>query len=343
MAVRLEVVGTREGTMSSLAPGRVVELNIGGSLFTTTVGTLLNKRGIDSIAGGSDFNYFAKLFAKESSDECKKEQPSPDCTVLRDSHGRLFIDREGSFFGPLLQYLRSGDLCIPDDMCIDGLLRESQFYGIPLPLSKAVRTGDYAATEECNAPPLIINNKYLKRETHCTEAGLLVASTIGTAIVDSILLQFKEASDKQQRIQTGWIMERQPPNFADAKFESLSRRVIAASMKKTGGDVSDSAVEDLVMDLTEVYSKVASNATQRSSFYKYLDDSERRKELVTYCEARDLSVVVKKFVVVIFFNLGEARFRAASWSDEYYAANKTKVHAKVASGYVVYWSLGKFQ
>ena len=350
MAVRLEVVGTREGTMSSVAPGRVVELNIGGSLFTTTVGTLLNHKNQERLSGASDFNFFSKLFAKESSDACqaKEEDDDPiagDCDVLRDCHGRLFIDREGSFFAPLLQYLRTGVLCVPKDMCIDGLLREAQFYGFSLPLSQAIRAGDLNPTQEGTVAPLIIDNTYLKREAKSTEASFKAAASIGAAIVDTILAQFKEASDKQQRVQTGWIMERQPPNFADAKFESLSRRVIesASKNKKSGVDASDSAVEDLVLDLTTVYESVASKATQRSSFYKYLDDDDRRKELIAFCETRELSIVVKKFVVVIFFNLGEARFRAAAWSDDYYNSNKSKVHAKVASGYVVYWSLGKFQ
>eukprot|EP00011_Vannellida_sp_DIVA3-517-6-12_P011486 CAMPEP_0114620858 /NCGR_PEP_ID=MMETSP0168-20121206/8938_1 /TAXON_ID=95228 ORGANISM="Vannella sp., Strain DIVA3 517/6/12" /NCGR_SAMPLE_ID=MMETSP0168 /ASSEMBLY_ACC=CAM_ASM_000044 /LENGTH=347 /DNA_ID=CAMNT_0001832055 /DNA_START=68 /DNA_END=1109 /DNA_ORIENTATION=- len=324
--------------MGSSGPNRVVELNIGGTLYSTTVATLLNQRHTESVRGGAKLNFFAKLLAKEaaareedSGDE-ESAAPATGAAVLRDSAGRLFVDREGKYFAPILEYLRTGVLTVPRDMAIDALFREAAHYGIPLPLCSGTRVEDNTLNEDATvtpAPlPLLVNNRFLQRECASMQASLSVAGSIGRALLDTILTQFEVASSTGGNVQTGWIMERQPPNFADAKFDSIAARVLQKA-KKTGEEL-DFAVKELVEDLVIAYSKVEKTAVQRSSYYKYINDADRRKELITYCKARDLDIVVKEFTIVVFFNLGEGKFRAASWSQEYYNANQKKVHAKVA-------------
>jgi len=44
----------------------------------------------------------------------------------------FFIDRDGKAFKPVLEFLRSGQLEIPQDMSEQSVLREIQFYGIDL-------------------------------------------------------------------------------------------------------------------------------------------------------------------------------------------------------------------
>ncbi|KAM5246041.1 BTB/POZ domain-containing protein KCTD14 [Ctenodactylus gundi] len=80
----------------------VVELNVGGHLFTTTVGTLHRVPG-------------SKLAAMLSG-------LGPACV---DAAGRLFIDRPGTHFGPVLDYLRSGH--VPTQHMPE-VYREAQFY-----------------------------------------------------------------------------------------------------------------------------------------------------------------------------------------------------------------------
>lgn len=58
----------------------IVKLNIGGTKYTTTVGTL----------SGSAF--FAALLKR-------------DVAVAKDEEGCIFVDRDGLYFGPLLSYL----------------------------------------------------------------------------------------------------------------------------------------------------------------------------------------------------------------------------------------------
>uniref|UniRef100_A0A8C6NWV8 Potassium channel tetramerization domain containing 14 n=1 Tax=Nothobranchius furzeri TaxID=105023 RepID=A0A8C6NWV8_NOTFU len=68
-------------------PSPVVQLNVGGQLFSTTLSTL--RKHPDS--------RLAELFSGH---------PKPRI----DAQGRLFIDRDGTHFGPVLEFLRSEKL-----------------------------------------------------------------------------------------------------------------------------------------------------------------------------------------------------------------------------------------
>ncbi|XP_036115415.1 BTB/POZ domain-containing protein KCTD14 [Molossus molossus] len=78
---------------------RVVELNVGGEFYTTTRGTLRNfsRRELLNMLN------------------CK------------DAEGRFFIDRPGTYFGAILDYLRSQQL---PTQHIPEVYREAQFYNI---------------------------------------------------------------------------------------------------------------------------------------------------------------------------------------------------------------------
>ncbi|XP_047374806.1 BTB/POZ domain-containing protein KCTD14 [Sciurus carolinensis] len=82
----------------------VVQLNIGGQIYTTTLGTLRKLPG-------------SKL----------SEMFSSSTKACTDAEGRFFIDRPGTYFGPILDYLRSGQ--VPTQH-IPEVYREAQFYEI---------------------------------------------------------------------------------------------------------------------------------------------------------------------------------------------------------------------
>lgn len=79
----------------------IVCLNVGDQLFTTTKSTL---------------NRYPSTALKSILKNCDRE-------------GKVFIDRDGRMFKYILGFLRTGELCLPDDFSdFDSLTREAKFY-----------------------------------------------------------------------------------------------------------------------------------------------------------------------------------------------------------------------
>lgn len=88
------------------APTKYVKLNVGGSLFYTTLGTLTKRY-----------------------DSMLRAMFSGRMEVLTDSEGWVLIDRSGQHFGAILNYLRDGSIPLPDSKCeLKQLLVEAKFY-----------------------------------------------------------------------------------------------------------------------------------------------------------------------------------------------------------------------
>uniref|UniRef100_A0A6I8N1G7 BTB/POZ domain-containing protein KCTD7 n=1 Tax=Ornithorhynchus anatinus TaxID=9258 RepID=A0A6I8N1G7_ORNAN len=83
----------------------VVPLNIGGTIFATRLSTL--RRYEDTM--------LAAMFSGRH-------------YIPTDAEGRYFIDRDGTFFGDVLNFLRSGDL--PARGRVQAVYREAQYYAI---------------------------------------------------------------------------------------------------------------------------------------------------------------------------------------------------------------------
>ncbi|XP_042545878.1 BTB/POZ domain-containing protein KCTD14 isoform X1 [Dipodomys spectabilis] len=82
----------------------VVELNVGGQFYTTTMSTLRRVPG----------SKLAEMF-------------SSSAKVYLDAEGRFFIDRPGTYFSPILDYLRTGHM--PTENILE-VYHEAQFYEI---------------------------------------------------------------------------------------------------------------------------------------------------------------------------------------------------------------------
>lgn len=91
----------------------IIHLNVGGVRYTTFLGTL--RKYPDSI--------IAQLF----------RHPIAAPRDSRDPNNAYFIDRNGSVFGMILDYLRSGTLVVPRDSAqYCALRREVSFFGLPI-------------------------------------------------------------------------------------------------------------------------------------------------------------------------------------------------------------------
>ncbi|XP_045772278.1 BTB/POZ domain-containing protein KCTD5 [Maniola jurtina] len=86
-----------------------VKLNVGGTYFLTTKTTL-----------SRDPNSFLYRLVQEDSDLISD----------RDETGAYLIDRDPTYFSPVLNYLRHGKLVINNDIAEEGVLEEAEFYNI---------------------------------------------------------------------------------------------------------------------------------------------------------------------------------------------------------------------
>ena len=86
-----------------------VHMNVGGSLFVTYRQTL----------AAEPYSLLARL---------GQHSAQPDTT---DQNGNVFIDRDGSQFRLILNFLRDGSCCLPSaDQAIEELLIEAQHYRV---------------------------------------------------------------------------------------------------------------------------------------------------------------------------------------------------------------------
>ncbi|XP_044034342.1 BTB/POZ domain-containing protein KCTD5 isoform X5 [Siniperca chuatsi] len=125
--------------------GKWVRLNVGGTVFLTTRQTLLKEQ--------TSFLY--RL--------CQHQDLHSDT----DETGAYVIDRDPTYFGPILNYLRHGKLVYNKELAEEGVLEEAEFYNIT-PLIKLIKERiverDSKATQ---VPP-----KHVYRVLQCQEEEL---------------------------------------------------------------------------------------------------------------------------------------------------------------------------
>nr|XP_029485266.1 BTB/POZ domain-containing protein KCTD5-like isoform X3 [Oncorhynchus nerka] len=86
-----------------------VRLNVGGTYFLTTRHTLCRDP--------KSFLY-------------RLSQADPDLDSDKDDTGAYLIDRDPTYFGPVLNYLRHGKLVLNRELAEEGVLEEAEFYNI---------------------------------------------------------------------------------------------------------------------------------------------------------------------------------------------------------------------
>lgn len=96
---------------------KIVELNVGGVHYTSTYKTL-----------SSDKN--SRLYELFGNSNSKSDNSSSSSSSLtKDAKGRIFLDRDGVLFRYILDYLRDGDIQLPDGFREKKrLLKEAEYF-----------------------------------------------------------------------------------------------------------------------------------------------------------------------------------------------------------------------
>ncbi|XP_061472105.1 BTB/POZ domain-containing protein KCTD2 isoform X2 [Rhineura floridana] len=99
------------GSASSNSGGsKWVRLNVGGTYFVSTRQTLCREPK----------SFLCRLCCQEG----------PELGSDKDETGAYLIDRDPTYFGPILNYLRHGKLIINKELAEEGVLEEAEFYNI---------------------------------------------------------------------------------------------------------------------------------------------------------------------------------------------------------------------
>ena len=93
----------------------IINLNVGGTYFTTRLSTLLSRSE----------SMLCAMF-------------SGSCPIDRDSDGRYFIDRDGKYFSYILNYLRDPINFVISVDTIPPVLVEAEYYQVNLHTAKYV-------------------------------------------------------------------------------------------------------------------------------------------------------------------------------------------------------------
>ncbi|RVE59647.1 hypothetical protein OJAV_G00190600 [Oryzias javanicus] len=123
-----------------------IRLNVGGTYFLTTRQTLCRDP--------KSFLY-------------RLSQADPELDSDKDETGAYLIDRDPTYFGPVLNYLRHGKLVLNKDLAEEGVLEEAEFYNITS-LIKLIK--DKIRERDCKTSQVPVKHVY--RVLQCQEEEL---------------------------------------------------------------------------------------------------------------------------------------------------------------------------
>jgi hypothetical protein len=90
--LKKEIIEYKNEENKEYQESKIINLNVGGNIYSTTYGTLTQKIGYKTE------NYFTSLL-------------NENFQIQKDEKGRIFIDRDGKYFRYILNFLRSSGDC----------------------------------------------------------------------------------------------------------------------------------------------------------------------------------------------------------------------------------------
>jgi hypothetical protein len=128
----------------------VVELNVGGVFYSTSLTTLIKEP--DSLLG--------EIFTGKNKD-----------AIMKDSKGRFFLDRDGVLFRYILDYLRNQKLVLPENFHEkERLKNEAEHFNIP-DMVNCITTAMTKNSTEVTVESLLVNKKAEGKDPGCIMVG----------------------------------------------------------------------------------------------------------------------------------------------------------------------------
>lgn len=181
-------------------------------------------------------------------------------TRNRNQDGAYFIDRNGKYFEPLLDFLRTGELIIPEGMSQRSVVLEANFYGIELP------------PLESGSGLKLVDDRTLNRW------AIEALGDTGQRLLEEIIRQFEARAKAGNRVKTGSIV-------ADNKA-TLTEKIIQSS----------SETSYPLMNLEAIYA--AEDTVVDTAFFKLLGNPYRQKVLVDYARRFNLTLHIEPVVIM---------------------------------------------
>lgn len=232
----------------------VVKLNIGGYKYITTKQTLCKPH---------ENTFFSALF----SDNFPHQYVNDDW---------YFIDRDGKYFECILEFLRTGDIVIPENYH-DSVLREAEFYGYKLPLSESSPYLMYVTDEWLTLK---------KNELHYNSLG-----TLPDEIIREVKLQFKNCALKNKKIESKFYF-RDPTEVDNACVLELAK---TAKRQHETQDIKAA----FLSETQKSYDLENWHVDINQAYFACLNDEKNRDLVVQMCRSCGLSItVVPKFIQI---------------------------------------------
>lgn len=156
---------------NSVSQSSIIELNVGGVCYTTSFKTLTSEPSsrLGKMFGGNDHCTNKSATTVQINDQVEQSEQisNNDYSILKDSKGKCFLDRDGVLFRYTLDFLRNKKLVLPDNFTeMKRLLVEAEYFELTS-MVDALRVS--MSSNSIQPPNQIMQQKMEMKQTEAAE------------------------------------------------------------------------------------------------------------------------------------------------------------------------------